>query len=74
MAKQGNDTERNRIYGGGPATNRELFEYWVLGLDDARIGLSPVRWMNQSWPEDCRAAYLQGHGVGEASEKEEEDG
>lgn len=74
MAKQGNDTERNRIYGGGPATNRELFECWVLGLDDARIGLLPVRWMNQSWPEDCRDAYLQGHSAGEPAVEWEEDG
>lgn len=69
------DIERNHHHGGGPAANRELFEYWLLGLDDARIGLPPLRWLKQGWPEDGRDAYLEGHVVGEArrSQKEGED-
>lgn len=43
------------------AEKSTLFQYWYLGRQDALDGLPALRWMKNSWPEDCRDAYYRGH-------------
>jgi hypothetical protein len=49
---------------GRPLSRRQRFEYWETGYRDGRDGLPPLRWMKQSWPEDGRDAYYEGHETG----------
>jgi hypothetical protein len=49
---------------GRPLAKHQRFEYWAVGFDDGREGLPPLRWMKQSWPEDGRDAYYEGHKAG----------
>ena len=58
---------------GRPLTQRQRFEYWEVGRRDALDGLPPLRWMKQSWPEDGREAYYEGHAAAQPTPNERED-